>query len=163
MENMRHYRDNPEKKKQALARTTLPCPAESYYDSVYSRKTEHFQIFYTLSGPNQTTEEFIDSVAVNAEVAYRAYTKQLKMLPPLGSPEAYHYQQDVEDGLYPIEIIDIDQMRGTQYYLGGKCHGCYGLLTPYDYDHSRSELYLDKLLCGQFNLPNGLYWEICKT
>ncbi|MCF0174279.1 MAG: nucleoside kinase [Bacteroidales bacterium] len=26
-----------------------------------------------------------------------------------------------------------------------------------------SELYPDKVLCCQFNLPNGLYWEICKT
>lgn len=142
-QNIRAYRENPELGKKALARATIPCPAESFYDTVYSKKTEHFQIFYTISGPNQTTEEFIDSVASNAEFAYKIYATQLGMLPPLGSSRAFHYQQEVEAGLYPIEVIDIDQMRGTQFYLGGKCHGCYGLMIPDDDDPSKSELFMD--------------------
>lgn len=126
-----------------MKRAVVPCTPESFYDSVYSRKTDHFHIFYTLSGPNQTTEDFVDSVAENAELAYQIYSSQMRFRPPQGDNIAFHYQQNVENGLYPIEIIDIDQLRGTQFYLAGKCHGCYGLTVPADSDPHKSELFLD--------------------
>lgn len=141
--NLRQYKEHPDSRKIALGRATVPCSAESFYDTVYTKKTEHFQIFYTLSGPNQTTEEFVDSVAANAEFAYQAHTKFLGLRPPLGDNVTFHYQMNVEDELYPIEIIDIDQIRGTQFYTAGRCHGCFGLTTPSDSDPHKSELIID--------------------
>lgn len=144
IQQARQYRENSALKQQALAKTAeRPCPAESFYDSVYTKKTKHFQIFYTLAGPNKTTEVFIDTLAKSAEDAYLFHTKKMGMLTPRGLGFTKHYEQTVEDNLYPIEVIDVDQMRGTQYYIGGKCHGCFGLTIPDDDDGSKSELIID--------------------
>lgn len=123
-----------------LLASTYPsgCTASDYYDSVYTKKTSHFQIFYTLDGPHATTLDFIDSVATDAELAYKFYTGSMGMLPPLGIAQTTHYQQDVESGLYPIEIIDIDLIRGMS-----ACHGCYGLTLPDNSNTETSELLID--------------------
>ena len=34
------------------------CSYEQYYDSVYTIKTPHIQVFYVLSGPHATTKAF---------------------------------------------------------------------------------------------------------
>jgi len=119
------------------------CTPEDYYDTVYSRTTDHFQVFYTLNGPHKTTEEFIDSLEVYAEFAYKFHTKNMGMLAPLGQTKTLHYQQNVEDGLYPIEVIDIDNMRDSRILIGGVCHGCYGITIPHSTQTGASELLID--------------------
>ncbi len=119
------------------------CTPDDYYDTVYSKTSEHFQIFYTLKGPHKTTKEYIDSLAAHAEFAYRFHTQNIGMLTPLGQAKTLHYEQDVEDGLYPIEVIDIDYMRNTRELIGGVCHGCYGITIPHMTPTGSSELLID--------------------
>lgn len=119
------------------------CQAKDYYDSVYSKKTEHFQIFYTTSGPHKTTQEFIDTLATAAEYAWKFHTKSMGMLEPLGVSKTHHYQKSVESGLYPIEVIDIDNLRDSRYVIGGVCHGCFGVAVPERSNTGASELYID--------------------
>nr|AIF26802.1 hypothetical protein [uncultured bacterium fosmid pJB95A1] len=119
------------------------CEASAYYDTVLSQKTEHFQIFYTLNGPHQTTPAYVDTVAKIAEYAYQFYTAQMGMLPPLGDEVSFHYQQNVGKGLYPIEIIDVDLMRATDFYLNGSCFGCYGVTISEDYSDGTTTLVVE--------------------
>lgn len=130
-----------------VARTTIAdagsCETEDYYDTVYSKSTKHFQIFYTLNGPHKTTKEFVDSLAVYAEFAFKFHTEKLDMLPPAGQSSTIHYQQNVEAGLYPIEIIEIDKMRDIARWLGGMCHGCFGVTIPHKTEIGASELLID--------------------
>lgn len=79
------------------------CDAREYYDSVYTRETEHFQIFYTLGiGPHATRPEFVDSLAVTLENALTFHTKTMKMRAPQGIDTTSHYQMPVKAGLYPV-------------------------------------------------------------
>ncbi|MCQ2124562.1 MAG: hypothetical protein MJZ25_10295 [Fibrobacter sp.] len=135
-----------------LARTTIAdneCTADDYYDSVYTRKTEHFQFFYTLNGPHKTTKAYIDSLEVIAEYAWNFHTKNMGMLAPKGSKQTLHYQQEVSDGLYPIEVLDIENFR----YSSFRCRGCYGVTFPDDYQAGASNLVLDNdfLFTPSFN------------
>lgn len=129
-------------KAEARATTTL-CTADDFYDSVYTRQTEHFQIFYTLNGPHQTTEEFIDTLAKDAEFAWKFHTAEMNLLPPIGTNFTHHYKQEVKGSLYPIEVIDIDMLRDTKLILGGACHGCFGITYPSDEIPEASELLID--------------------
>ena len=107
------------------------CEPEAYYNKVLSKKTEHFQIFYTLDGPHATQKAFVDSVAANLERAYKFHVIEVGMRKPLGHKKSYHYQEDVEDGLYPVEIIDIDMARNPRDLFGDEtCRGCFGLTYP---------------------------------
>ena len=107
------------------------CSPEAYYNKVLSKKTEHFQIFYTLDGPHATQKAFVDSVAANLERAYKFHVTEVGMRKPLGHKKSYHYQEDVEDGLYPVEIIDIDMARNPRNLFGDEtCRGCFGLTYP---------------------------------
>lgn len=120
------------------------CSIDDYYDSVYTRKTEHFQIFYTLDGPHKTSAAYIDSLAIYAENAWTFHTKKMEMKAPLGAEMAYHFQQAVEDKLYPIEVVDIDLMcKTTGIFKGRMCHGCFGLTISDDAVPGASELFLD--------------------
>lgn len=119
------------------------CTADDYYDSVYVRKTEHFQIFYTLDGPHQTTEAFIDSLVVDAEYAWNFHKFKMGLLPPKGEKIAFHYQQPVDDELYPIEVIDVDLLRNSIAISGGPCNGCFGLTFQTSDELGRSELVID--------------------
>lgn len=130
-------------KKPVAKKGFTACPSSDYYDSVLTRKTDHFQIFYTLSGPHQTTQEFVDSLAKDVENAYRFHTFQMGMLPPLGNDTSFHYQMKVSEGLYPVEVIDVDLMRATDMYLGGSCHGCFGITISTDYSSGKSTLIID--------------------
>ncbi|MCQ2104386.1 MAG: hypothetical protein MJZ26_01205 [Fibrobacter sp.] len=142
---VQHHRDAAQQQaKTVLARaTTTGCTDEDFYDSVYTKKTEHFQIFYTLSGPHQTTMEFVDTLAKDAEYAWDFHVKKSGMKSPAGVPTTYHYLQKVEDNLYPIEIVDIDLLRDTRNLLGGSCHGCYGLTIPSDIIPEKSSLVIE--------------------
>ena len=64
-QNLRQQRASGLVAKQVtLSRGENDCDPRDYYDSVYTRQTDHFQIFYTLDkGPHATTPEFIDSLA----------------------------------------------------------------------------------------------------
>ena len=107
------------------------CATENYYNKVLSQKTEHFQIFYTLDGPHATKKAFVDSVAANLERAYTMHTKELGMRQPIGSTKTHHYNEDVDKGLYPVEIIDVDLIRdASSIFLGQTCGGCFGLTLP---------------------------------
>lgn len=127
-----------------FARTIAPsCNADDYYDSVFTKKTEHFQIFYTLSGPHKTTPEFVESVAKNVEAAWKFHTVNMGMRAPLGIATTQHFQKPVSDKLYPVEILDIDLLRDIRNILGGACHGCYGLTIPDEQAPTTSELVID--------------------
>ncbi|PWJ71773.1 MULTISPECIES: hypothetical protein [unclassified Fibrobacter] len=130
-------------KKPVAKRAYTPCPSSDYYDTVLTQKTNHFQIFYTLTGPHQTTEAFVDTLAKAVEYAYQFHTSKMGMLPPLGNDTSFHYRMEVSEGLYPVEVIDVDLMRATDLYLGGSCHGCYGVTISEDYSKGRTTLVID--------------------
>lgn len=119
------------------------CAVEFYYDSIYTKETEHFQIFYTLTGPHKTTTAFVDSVAKNSEYAFKHHTVNMGMRPPLGISKTHHFQQEVIPGLYPVEIIDIDMLRNSLQVIGEICHGCFGLTLPDANFPEKSELIID--------------------
>lgn len=122
--------------------SSRPCNSSDYFDSVYTRKTEHFQIFYTLEGPHKTTEEYVDSLEVYAEDAWDFHTKKMDMKTPLGTATSLYYQQKVEKNLYPIEVVDIDLMSKLTHILGGGiCNGCFGLTVP-DFDNIEASVLL---------------------
>lgn len=139
--------------KMSFAKTTN-CSAESYYDKVENKKTEHFQIFYTKEGPHATSEKFADTLANYLEKAYTFNTKNLKMLPPKGANKSYHYQQDVDSNLYAVEILDMDLLRNGNYIFGAEaCGGCYGLTYPVsNQDVEQTQLFID----NDFIYSNGL-------
>lgn len=117
--------------KQAAKTSLTNCQPEAYYSNVLTKKTEHFQVFYTLEGPHATQKAFVDSVAVNLERAYKFHVTEVGMRKPLGHKKSYHYQEEVEDGLYPVEIIDIDLARNPNDLFGdATCRGCFGLTYP---------------------------------
>lgn len=130
------------KKPSALVSATRTfCETEDFYDSVYTRVTPHFEIFYTLDGPHQAAPEFIDSLEKSLEYAWNFHVQKTGMRPPLGIGETYHYQKQTQKDRYPIEILDIDLLRDTRQLLGGSCHGCFGLTLPFD--STKSELIID--------------------
>ncbi|MCF0222104.1 MAG: hypothetical protein HUK19_07405 [Fibrobacter sp.] len=143
MQYHRELRANPALTSRTVATELDSCDPEDYYDSVYSKTTSHFQIFYTLAGPHKTTKAFIDSLAVYSEFAYNFHTKDFGMQPPLGQSKTVHFLQDVQEGLYPIEVIDIDNLRNTRFWLGGVCHGCFGVTIPHKTETGASELLID--------------------
>ncbi len=129
----------------SLARTPNACSTEEYYDSVYTRETEHFQIFYTLDyGPHATTPEFVDSLAASLESAYTFHTKTMGMRAPQGLDTTSHFLKPVKNGLYPVEVAEIDFLRDPTYVLSASaCNGCFGVTYPSKKDHSKSAIIID--------------------
>lgn len=121
------------------------CDAREYYDSVYTRETEHFQIFYTLDiGPHATRPEFVDSLAATLENALTFHTKTMGMRAPQGLDTTSHYQMPVKIGLYPVEIAEIDFLRDPVSVLkADACNGCYGVTYPSPKDYHKSEIIID--------------------
>lgn len=118
---------------KAYARTTSTgCTATDYYDSVYSRATKHFEIFYTLNGPHKTTLEFIDSLEKALEYAWDFHVNKSGMLPPKGISETHHYEKNVQSGLYPVEVIDLYLLRDYKAVVDTRCSTCFGLTVPFD-------------------------------
>ena len=130
---------------RVYAKDPYTCEASAYYDSVYTRETEHFQIFYTLGeGPHSTTPEFVDSIAVSFEKAFVFHTKTLGMLVPQGLDTTSHYQKSVKQGLYPIEIAEIDFLRDPYSVLHSKtCNGCFGVTYTDNRDSHKSAIIID--------------------
>jgi len=115
------------------------CRTEDFYDSVYTIETPHFQINYVLTGPHATTKEFADSTAAIMEAAWNFYINKHKMHKPKGPSITHHYQQKVKSGLYPIEIIELNQIRNN--LLGG-CGENFGLTYPSD-DNGTSQIFME--------------------
>lgn len=111
------------------ARTIYPnCETEDYYDSVYTKKTTHFQIFYTLDGPHKTTTAYVDTLAKALEDAWNFHIQKTGLLKPQGDSISYHYQQRVEKGLYPVEVVEMTLFRDIAYILKRRClDGCYAI------------------------------------
>lgn len=106
------------------------CTVEDFYDSVYSRKTRHFEIFYTKTGPHATTDVFVDSVEAAMEAAYTLFSEKQKPLLPKGDSISYHYQKKVSDGYYPIEVVEITLTRDLKRILKSRCNACFALTVP---------------------------------
>lgn len=140
---IKHRKQPIQKKPLAYTHTDSRCNADFFYDTVYSKLTDHFQIFYTLSGPHKTTKAFVDSVAAIAEDTRKFHTQKLEMLAPLGISKTYHYRQNVEANHYPIEILDISLLRDTESLMGTSCTSCYGLTLPSDDVAGQSQLMLE--------------------
>lgn len=141
--------ENIHKMKGKAAKTTFAkttnCDPEKYYDKVDSKKTEHFQVFYTTEGPHATFKEFVDTLAYYLESAYTFHTKNLKMLPPKSDSKSYHYQQAVDSNKYAVEVLDIDLLRnGRNVFDAEACGGCYGLTYPIsNSDAEKTQLFID--------------------
>jgi hypothetical protein len=127
---------------KAYARTASSgCTPQDYYDSVYSRTTKHFEIFYTLKGPHKTTVAYIDSLEKALEYAWDFHVKKSGMLPPKGESETFHYEKKVQNGLYPIEVIDIYLLQNYDSVMRNPCKDCFGLTIPLD--DEKSEMLID--------------------
>ena len=132
-------------KRLTFAKNFGYCDASAYYDSVYTRETSHFQIFYTLGeGPHTTMPEFIDSLAASLESAYKFHTKTMGMRAPQGLDTTSHYQMPVKKGLYPVEVAEIDFLRDPYAVLASKtCNGCFGVTYPSEEDYHKSAIVID--------------------
>ena len=100
-------------KKDEPVEQTL-CRLESFYDSVYTIETQHFQVIYVLTGPHATTKEYADSTAAIMEDAWDFYCNKRKMNAPKGPRISHEFKKRVKEGLYPVEIIDINQNRNNE-------------------------------------------------
>jgi len=120
------------------------CRSEQYYDSVYTIETPHFQIVYVLTGPHATTEEFANKTASSMEEAWNLYVNKQKMREPKGPSKSYHFQQKVTNGLYPVEIVDIDQIRDNKIFFGesGECGSCFAVTVPLN-NATASQIFMD--------------------
>ena len=127
--------------KVSISTNNEKCPAQDYYDSVYTIETPHFQVMYVLTGPHATTKAFADSTATILEEAWNFYINRLKMRTPKGPSTSIHYQQKTKEGLYPVEIIDINQIRNNITNIGG-CAENFGITYPYD-DKGSSIIFLE--------------------
>jgi hypothetical protein len=116
------------------------CDYDKYYDSVYTIKTEHIQVFYVLKGPHATTKAFADSTAKSMEEAWKFYVSKLQMRAPQGPSITHHFEQKVENGLYPVEIIDIGLIR--DYYNDYQCSACFGLTIPIE-ENTKTQIFME--------------------
>jgi len=106
------------------------CNPDKLNGAVESKKakTAPFIIFYTKSGSHAIkSNEYIDSLASYLEQAYYLHKDKIGMKKILGAQRTHHYRQNVPDGLYPIEVIDIGLMRNYE----GDYTSTFGItLTP---------------------------------
>ena len=131
-QNISGHRHTQAAQKQARS-VYSDCSTEDYYDSVYTKKTTHFQIFYTLEGPHKTIPAYVDTLAKALEDAWNFHIKKTGMHKPLGDTISYHYQKIVEPGLYPVEIVEMTLFRDIAFKLRSRCtDGCYAITMPSD-------------------------------
>ena len=127
------------------------CDYSQYYDSVYTIETQHIQVFYVLTGPHATTKAFADSTAAYMEEAWNFYVTKLGMRSPKGPKITHHYQKEVKDNLYPIEIIDIGQIRDPNLY---QCNYCFGLTIQRE-NNTTTQIFMENdFLVGSANAQN---------
>lgn len=117
------------------------CTTEDYYDSVYTVETPHFQVMYVLNGPHATTKEFVDSTVAILESAWDFYHNKHKMRTPQSVDVSFHFQKEVKPGLYPIEIIEINQIRDN-LIDGNGCGENFAITYPFD-NNGSSEIFME--------------------
>lgn len=129
MQAVESWIENKGKVTTAATTTLGSCEVEDYYDSVYSKTTSHFQIFYVLNGPHATTEKFVDSLAVNLEKAWDLHVTKNKMLVPKGRDTTVHYLKPVKPGLYGVEVLELNLVRNPKTVHGnsGFCEECFAV------------------------------------
>lgn len=118
--------ERPRLQTAAYVSASKLCDSDLLYDTVLTRTTSHFAIFYTDSGIHAATEAFIDSLAAALENAYALHTKTHKTLAPKGASTTPHFEMAVPNSLYPVEVLDIFHLRNTNSLFGGYCTGCFG-------------------------------------
>ena len=122
------------------------CKAEDFYDTVHTIETPHFQVMYVLTGPHATTKKFADSTAAIFESAWNFYINQHKMHTPKGPTISHHFQQAVKQGLYPVEIVDINQIwKNDTLFRGTGCDKNFAITMPFG---NASEIFME----------NDFYW-----
>ncbi len=94
------------------------CTQEDFKDSVYLFETEHFALYYTMTGihaiagaDNTLYQIYLDTMAFKLEEAYRFYTDSIGMVLSAPHPVSYQYSQPVITGKYTVEIIDVHHIR----------------------------------------------------
>jgi len=142
IQNLINYQKNP-----YYASTLVnedKCGIEKYYDTVYTIETPHFQVMYVLTGPHATTKAFADTTAASMEKAWDFYINKQNMRKPKGPSKSHHFQQDVKEGLYPVEIVDVDQIRDGQIFFGGSiaCGACFAVTVPMN-NATSSQIFMD--------------------
>ena len=119
------------------------CGPEAFYDSVYTRITPHFQIFYTLEGVHATTEKYIDSAAVDFEKAWELHVGKRGMRAPESDSISHHYQKKAEKGHYIVEVVDLLKVRDRYSVMGNECGGgCFGITHPADDPH-KTQIFIE--------------------
>ena len=134
------------------------CKVEDFYDSVYTIETQHFQVMYVLTGPHATTKPFADSTAAILESAWNFYINQHKMHQPKGKSISYHFQQAVKQGLYPVEIVDINQIRAADTLFGDSgCDKNFAITMPFG---NTSEIFMENdfyWTCSRYNYNDTIF------
>lgn len=112
------------------------CEEQERYDSVYSKNTEHFVIYYTLKGPHRildwekgTNSEYLEIIANEIEKAHSYLSQNIGFIPPISYSFSSIYKQKIPTGKYAIEIADISL--GNEITEG--CGACYGMMIPDEY------------------------------
>jgi len=138
------YQRNMSKMKVAARTETGPCGADVFYDSVYTRTTPHFQIFYTLKGVHATTEKFIDSVAVDFEKAWDLHVGKRGMRKPESDSISFHYRKKADKDHYIVEVIDLLKVRNKSSVMSdADCNsGCFGITHPASDGH-KTQIFLE--------------------
>lgn len=117
------------------------CSPETFYDSVYTIETPHFQVMYVLTGPHATTKEFADSTAAIMEEAWDFYCNKRKMQKPIATRISHQFKQKVKEGLYPVEILDINQNRDN-YLRVKNCSESFAVTYPSNLNGA-SEIFME--------------------
>lgn len=129
------------KKEPIYKQATEKCKAEDFYDSVYTIESQHFQVMYTLTGLHATTQQFADSTIAILEEAWDFYINQHKMHPPKGINTGFHFRKVVKNDLYPVEIIELNQVR-ENFFKGNGCNPNFAITQPFDVNGS-SEIFME--------------------
>ena len=134
------------------------CKVEDFYDTVHTIETPHFQVMYVLTGPHATTKPFADSTAAILESAWNFYINQHKMHQPKGKSISYHFQQAVKQGLYPVEIVDINQIRAADTLFGDSgCDKNFAITMPFG---NTSEIFMENdfyWTCSRYNYNDTIF------
>jgi hypothetical protein len=97
-----NFLENSQKK---LAKASYS--AATFSGEVKKKESKPFVIYYTTEGLHATSESYVDSLIEYLHQAYELHTKFLGMDSILGAARTYFYQQRVQRGFYPVEVVDL--------------------------------------------------------
>jgi hypothetical protein len=123
-----HFAENFQNMQRKMSAKIENCDAWNLYEQVYSKRSTNFIIYYTKDGPHAVkTEAYIDSLAIYLEQAYKHHRDSLGMKHSLGTyvgiHRTWHYQQIIPAGLYPVEVLDLGLLRGTELHKYAMTYG----------------------------------------